>query len=75
VRKPGGAWEIAARYSTVDLNDEDIEGGTEDNVSFGVNWYSQVHWRFLGNVIKVDADGPEGEEDPWILQFRVQYFF
>jgi phosphate-selective porin OprO/OprP len=75
VRKSSGAWEIAARFSTVDLNDEDIEGGTEDNFSFGVNWYSQYHWRFMGNVIKVDADGPEGEEDPWIVQFRAQYFF
>ncbi|MEH6593453.1 MAG: porin [Halioglobus sp.] len=65
-----------ARFSTIDLNDEDVTGGTEKNLSFGVNWYSQVHWRFMGNLIKVDAeDGPEGDEDPWIIQFRAQYYF
>jgi len=75
IRRDSGAWELGVRYSTIDLNDEEVEGGTEDNWSFGLNWYSRIHWRFMGNVIKVDADGPKGEEDPWIVQFRAQYFF
>jgi phosphate-selective porin OprO/OprP len=75
VRNPRGAWELAARFSSIDLNDEDVRGGTEDNFTLGVNWYSQVHWRFMGNLIKVNADGPEGRENPWIVQFRAQYFF
>lgn len=75
ISREGGAWELAARFSTIDLNDEDVEGGTEENLAFGVNWYSPVHWRFMGNVIKVNADGPQGEEDPWIIQFRAQYYF
>jgi phosphate-selective porin OprO/OprP len=71
-----GAWELAARFSTIDLNDEDIVGGTEKNISFGVNWYSKTHWRFMGNLIKVRAeDGPYGEQKPWIIQFRAQYYF
>ena len=75
VRSSRGAWELAARFSTIDLNDEDVEGGDEDNFTLGVNWYSKVHWRFMGHLIKVNADGPEGKENPWILQFRAQYFF
>jgi phosphate-selective porin OprO/OprP len=71
----GGAWELAVRFSTLDLNDDDIEGGTQKNISFGVNWYSPEHWRFMANLIKVDADGPQGEQDPWIIQGRAQYFF
>jgi len=67
---------LAARFSTIDLIDEDIVGGTEKNLSFGVNWYSKTHWRFMGNLIKVRAkDGPYGDQDPWIVQFRAQYYF
>jgi phosphate-selective porin OprO/OprP len=76
IESDGGAWELAARFSTIDLIDEDIVGGTEKNLSFGVNWYSKTHWRFMGNVIKVHAeDGPYGKQTPWIIQFRAQYYF
>ncbi len=70
-----GAWELAARFSSIDLNDQDISGGEEKNLTIGVNWYSRTHWRFMGNLIKVNADGPEGNDDPWIVQFRAQYYF
>jgi phosphate-selective porin OprO/OprP len=70
-----GAWEIAARFSTVDLNDKGVKGGQETNLSFGLNWYSKINWRFMGNLIKVSSDGPNGEQNPWILQFRAQYYF
>ena len=71
-----GAWEFAARFSTIDLNDQDIQGGTQKNLSFGVNWYSRIHWRFMANLIKVRAkDGPFGKQNPWIAQVRAQYYF
>jgi phosphate-selective porin OprO/OprP len=71
-----GAWQVAVRFSTVNLNDEDVQGGTQKNLSFGVSWYSRTHWRFMANVIKVRADeGPYGEQDPWIVQVRGQYYF
>ena len=38
-----GAWEVAARYSHVDLNDgaglTRVQGGKMDGLSFGLNWY------------------------------------
>ena len=38
-----GAWEIAARYSYVDLNSgsgaDRIQGGIMDGVTVGLNWY------------------------------------
>jgi phosphate-selective porin OprO/OprP len=71
-----GAWEVAFRFSTIDLIDEDVQGGTEKNLAFGVNWYSKTHWRFMANLIKVRAkDGPFGDQKPWIVQVRGQYYF
>lgn len=70
-----GAWELALRFSNLNLNDQDVEGGKQDNLGFAVNWYSQTHWRLMGNLIKVKSDGPFGEQNPWIVQFRAQYYF
>ena len=71
-----GAWQVAFRFSTIDLSDEDVEGGAEKNLAFAINWYSKTHWRFMTNVIKVKADGgPYGEQKPWIAQLRAQYYF
>jgi phosphate-selective porin OprO/OprP len=71
-----GAWEVAFRFSTINLIDEDVQGGTEKNLAFGVNWYSKTHWRFMANLIKVRAkDGPYEDQKPWIVQARGQYYF
>lgn len=50
-----GAWEIGARYSTVDLNDKNIVGGDEGNYSLGLNWYPNNYLRFLVNYVRFDA--------------------
>jgi phosphate-selective porin OprO/OprP len=34
-----GAWEVAARYSYVNLNDGPIQGGVFSGLTLGVNWY------------------------------------
>ncbi len=63
-----GAWELAARYSTLDLADGDVDGGEMDIYSLGLNWWltssSQVslNYRYidlnrfdeLGNSTGVD---------------------
>ena len=77
-----GAWELAARYSTLDLNDGPIRGGKGQNVTIGLNWYVNPRVRFMANYIKVDndddadADGDvEGNDDPNIFQMRAQVDF
>ena len=76
ILRDNGAWQVAFRFSTIDLNDEDVQGGTQKNLAFAINWYSKTHWRFMANVIKVKADdGPYGEQKPWIAQLRAQYYF
>jgi phosphate-selective porin OprO and OprP len=46
-----GAWEIAARYTQVKLNDLDILGGEMRNVTVGLNWYVNSNIRFMFNWI------------------------
>ncbi len=69
-----GAWELALRYSSMDLSDADIDGGKEDNVTIGVNWYPTRNLRLSGNWVHVvDIDGgPNDGESLHAIQVRMQ---
>ena len=49
-----GAWQIAARYSYLDLTDNDIAGGVENNGTLGLVWYMSDHASFQFNAIYGD---------------------
>ncbi len=74
-----GAWEVAARFSHIDLTDQEIVGGTQDNATFGVNWYPTGNTRFSFNFVKVlEVDRPGDASDgvePNIFQVRAQLHF
>jgi phosphate-selective porin OprO/OprP len=77
-----GAWEIAARYSYVDLNDgvgkNRIQGGIMNGVSIALNWYlnSNVSWMFDW-VYDARQDVPTGSYPGYTSGFgtRVQLSF
>ncbi len=71
----GGAWEVAVRYSTLDFDDAGVAGGTEDNLTLGVNYYVTSHFRFMGNYTRVESTREGVDDDPGILQFRMAYDF
>lgn len=81
-----GAWELAARYSSLDLEDGDTLGGEEDNITIGLNWYATKYVRFMANYVMIDADpvsredtldiaAGEDQDEPNIFQLRAQIDF
>jgi len=69
-----GAFELAARYSTIDLSDEDINGGEEDNFTAALNWYPNANLRLMLNYVKVlDIEGGDFDgSEPDLIQIRAQ---
>jgi phosphate-selective porin OprO/OprP len=80
-----GAWELAARYSTINLDDGGFDGGEEDNYTIGVNWYATPYIRFMANYVITDTDPPSSrlqndngrpkDDELSVIQFRAQIDF
>lgn len=56
-----GAWEVAARYSVIDLNDmlgssTGVAGGKQQTYSVGLNWYPSTNLRFMFDYIHAKVD-------------------
>ena len=51
-----GAWELSARWSSIDLSDGSVEGGDMDIASLGVNWWLSpifsinMNYRYIWNT-------------------------
>lgn len=50
-----GVWQILARYSELNLNDKTIQGGKENNITLGLNWFVNPFVTFKFNVIRAAA--------------------
>lgn len=54
--KGWGAWQVALRYSYLDLTDADILGGVENNLTFGLVWYMNPNTSMQFNAVYGDID-------------------
>ena len=72
-----GAWQIASRYSVIDLNDNTINGGKAESFTLGVNWFPTSTLRFSANYVNVLAieGGVHDGETPSLVQLRGQWAF
>lgn len=75
-KSPGtGAWELALRYSNINLNDGAIQGGEEDNITLGLNYYPADNVRLMANYVSVDSERAGVSDDPGIFLIRTQISF
>ncbi|MCA9732273.1 MAG: hypothetical protein H6696_19755 [Deferribacteres bacterium] len=78
-----GAWEIAARYSHLDLSDDKagIYGGMANNYTGALNWYVNPNIRLMLNYTYVDhsinatGEGFIGDDDFSVLHVLAMVYF
>jgi phosphate-selective porin OprO/OprP len=70
-----GAWEVAARYSHVDLSDGGVFGGEQSSVTAGINWFLNPMTKVTLNYVwnDVEHDLYDGNFD--YLQLRLHLDF
>ena len=70
--KGSGAWEIALRYSTSDLNSENISGGEQSDITLGVNWYLNPATRIMFNNVWADVKDA-GKMNVFQVRFQIDF--
>jgi len=78
-----GAWELAARYDSLNLNDGGVFGGDGERMTLALNWYLNQNFRILTNYSKtfdigqgpiLKTDGSDAD-DIDVITIRTQWAF
>ena len=67
-----GAWEIVARWSFLDLNDENVAGGEVTDLTAGLNWYINSNFRLMNNFVHSDVEDA-GTYDGFSTRFQCDF--
>jgi phosphate-selective porin OprO/OprP len=71
-----GAWELAVRWSYIDLNAHDIQGGRLNDLTVGLNWYLNAYAKVQFNYIRAMLDNPTFNDSVTdIFGLRAQFDF
>lgn len=68
-----GAWELEARFSHLDLNTHDINGGETDALNLGLVWHLNNNVRVTFDYLRQNRyDLPNGVNSGWLSGFGVR---
>ena len=67
-----GAWEVALRYSQIDLSDNSISGDKLKDITAGLNWYINPNMRIMWNYVRSKLDGV-GNSNLALMRFQVDF--
>jgi phosphate-selective porin OprO/OprP len=71
-----GAWEVAVRWSFIDLNNRNIQGGNLNDITLGLNWhlnpYTRMRWEYIHAQLN---RAPVGESFAQMAGMRVDMDF
>ncbi len=71
-----GGWEVAGRYSYLDLNSHGVAGGRLSDMTLGLNWYLNNYSKVQFNYIRTFLDNPtHGKSTADIFGLRAQVDF
>ncbi len=70
-----GAVELAARYSTLDLDDGAVGGGRQHDWTFGANWYLTPYVKLQANYVRANATRNGLTTRPDAVEVRAQVHF
>ncbi|NQV22818.1 MAG: porin [Rhodopirellula sp.] len=71
-----GAWEVAARWSYLDLNDGGVSGGLLNDFTTGLNWYLNGNTKLQINYVHAFLKTPGvGNSDADVIAMRAQVDF
>ena len=59
-----GAWEIAARVDYINLNDKNVVGGSETNVTVGLSWFANANIRLTANYVRANIHPAASTANP-----------
>ncbi len=72
-----GAWEVAYRFSYLDLNDNGINGGQLNQHTIGLNWYFNDNFKVQANYINIQRNVAEPANSGTVHGFGLlaQWYF
>jgi len=67
-----GGFELALRYSSLNLSDASIDGGKLSDFTIGANWHLNKYTRIMGNYVMADHD-TYGTFGAFMLRFQYDF--
>lgn len=73
--KGHAAWELALRWSAIDLNDGAIAGGSAESYGLAATCYFHRNARVIANVLQADGKRRGVSNEPLVTSLRLQFTY